>query len=70
MMQSVVRYKFLHAKDSAFSEIAFAGPVISVIDAKRAIVAQKKLDKSNDDFDLKLKDAQSGEGCFFASCLA
>ena len=58
-MASQVRYKFAEMK--TWDAIAFEGNTISVLDIKRAIVIQKKLDKTAGDFDLSVKDAQSGE---------
>jgi hypothetical protein len=54
-----VHYKFKTSQD--WDTVSFNGAVISALDLKRAIVAQKKLDKSKDDFDLLLTNAQTGE---------
>lgn len=45
----------------------FEGNTTTVIEMKRAIVGQKKLDKAAGDFDLSLKDFVTGEGVF-GSC--
>lgn len=55
-----VHYKFKSAKD--FSTINFDGSYISVGDLKRAIVEQKKLGKSIENFDLQITNAQTNEG--------
>ncbi|ELR24543.1 DWNN domain containing protein [Acanthamoeba castellanii str. Neff] len=58
-----VHYKFKSAKD--FSTINFDGSYISVGDLKRAIVEQKKLGKSIENFDLQITNAQTN-GVFVA----
>jgi E3 ubiquitin-protein ligase RBBP6 len=55
-----VHYKFKSAKD--FSTINFDGSYISVGDLKQAIVEQKKLAKSIENFDLQITNAQTSEG--------
>lgn len=60
-MSSVVHYRFQNASKK-WDSVVFEGTVISVLDVKRAIVQQKKLDKGSDDFDLALTDVQTGEG--------
>jgi hypothetical protein len=54
-----VYYKFKTQKN--WDAISFDNAVISVLDLKRAIVRQKKLDKNSDDFDLLLTNSQTGE---------
>jgi hypothetical protein len=61
MQQSVIHYKWANSARPATS-IFFTGPVISVLDCKRAIVKQQKLAETGENFDLKLKDASTGEG--------
>lgn len=59
-----MRYKFKNSKEGqkSWSVVTFSGAVISTLDLKRSIVAQKKLDKSGGHFDLALSNAQTGEG--------
>ncbi len=45
----------------AYDTVHFEGPVLSVLDLKKAIVNQKKM-MGNDDFDLFIQNAQTGEG--------
>lgn len=58
---SVIHFKFKNASRK-WDIVTFDGNVISVLDLKRAIVMQKKLNKSLDDFDLLFTNAQTGEG--------
>jgi hypothetical protein len=55
----VVHYKFKASSD--YDSVTFDGGFISVIDLKKAIVEKKKLGHSAD-FDLRVTDAQSGQG--------
>ena len=61
-MSSVVHYKFKNASSKQWDSVLFDGGVISVLDLKRAIVSQKRLGKSQGDFDLVITNAQTGEG--------
>jgi hypothetical protein len=55
-----VYYKFKNASKK-WDTVGFDNAVISVLDLKRAIVRQKKLDKNTDDFDLLITNSQTGE---------
>lgn len=63
---SVIHFKFKNASRK-WDTVTFDGNVISVLDLKRAIVIQKKLHKSLDDFDLLFTNAQTGEGLYLFS---
>ena len=58
-----VHFKFVSSRDHA--TVKFDGGFISVADLKRAISAQKKLDRSADT-DLLITNATTGEGPFWA----
>ena len=60
----MIHYKFKSAASSSrkWDSIGLEGAVVSVLDLKRSIVQQKKLAKSNVDFDLMITNAQTGEG--------
>jgi E3 ubiquitin-protein ligase RBBP6 len=55
----ILHYKFKNEKK--WHQITFEAGSISVIDVKRSIVSQKKIAKSNDDFDLRLTNVQTGD---------
>lgn len=55
-----VHYQFKSASKK-WDTITFDSAVISVLDLKRAIVTQQKMDKSASDFDLLITNAQTGE---------
>lgn len=59
-----MHYKFKNSKEGqkSWSMVTFNGSVISALDLKRSIVAQKKLDRSAGHFNLALSNAQTGEG--------
>lgn len=57
---SVIHYKFKNTKK--YETIQFEGQVLSVLELKRSIVAQKKLAQAGGDFDLLLRNSQTGEG--------
>ena len=56
-----VHYKFVSSRD--YDTVKFDGGFITVADLKRAISAQKKLDRSADT-DLLITNATTGEGPF------
>ena len=64
-MSSQCRYRF--GENKTWDTVMFEGNTTTVIEMKRAIVGQKKLDKAAGDFDLSLKDFVTGEGVF-GSC--
>ena len=61
-----VHYKFKSSKD--YDTITFLGSHISVGDLKRSIIAKQKLGKATD-IDLKITNAQTGEGMCRCLCL-
>ena len=61
-----VHFKFVSSRDHA--TVKFDGGFITVADLKRAISAQKKLDRSADT-DLLITNAMTGEGPFGAASL-
>jgi hypothetical protein len=64
MAASLVHYQFANAS-KIWNSISFENSSISVIDLKRAILIKTKLNNSPDNFDLSLKNAQTGEGTVF-----
>jgi len=58
-MNSVIHYKFKTSKK--WQTLHFDGAVLSVMDVKRRIVALNKLNKTADDFDLRLTNTATGE---------
>lgn len=54
-----IYFKFKNVKK--WETLNFESSVISVLEVKRGIVRHKKLDQTNDDFDLMLSNAQTGE---------
>jgi DWNN domain len=63
-MSSVVHYRMKTSARGGWERITFEGPVISVLDLKRAVVRQKHMEKSPDNFDLTVTNFQSGEGMY------
>lgn len=61
MSLSVVHYQFKN-DTRRWDTISFEGSVISCLNLKRRIVKAKKLGKQNGDFDLMIRNAQTGEG--------
>ena len=58
-----VHYQFKSASKK-WDTITFDSAVISVLDLKRAIVTQQKMDKAAADFDLLITNAQTGERAY------
>ena len=54
-----IHYKFKSSRD--YDTLAIDGAFLSLSDLKRTIVEQKRLG-TNADFDLKITNAQTGEG--------
>ena len=48
--------------EKTYTQVQFEGPVLSVIDLKRAIVQQKKLGIDKGEFDLQIQDDENGKG--------
>lgn len=67
----MIHYKFKSATSNSrkWDSIGIEGSVVSVLDLKRSIVQQKKLSKSNADFDLMITNASTGEGLFYSLSL-
>jgi E3 ubiquitin-protein ligase RBBP6 len=59
-----VHFKFKTARD--FDTIAFQGPYISLGELKKAILAKKRLSRSND-MDLEVMNAQTNESMLLIS---
>lgn len=58
-----ISYKFKNERK--WQHLTFDKSYLTVLEVKRGIVAQKKLQQSHTDFDLLLTNAQTGEGEFY-----